>query len=153
ARTAAGFARDDAPEAKLRKLERLLAASTSECDEIALIADLLSLPSRAAELGFGPQRKREKLFEALLHQLDGVARQQPVLIVFEDAHWIDATSRELIDLILDRIKRLPVFLVVTFRSEFQHDWNGQPHVTLLTLNRLDARDGALMVERLAGNVG
>ena len=74
-------------------------------------------------------------------------------MVFEDTHWIDPTSRELLDLTLDRISRLPVLLVVTFRPEFQHAWGGQPHVTMLALNRLGGRDGAALVERLAGNAG
>ena len=74
-------------------------------------------------------------------------------MVFEDAHWIDPTSRELLDLTLDRVARLPVLLVVTFRPEFQHAWGGQPHVTMLALNRLGGRDGAALVERLAGNAG
>ena len=80
-------------------------------DEIALLSELLSLPSSAAELNLSPQRKREKLFEALLNQLEAEARQRPVLMVFEDAHWIDPTSRELLDLTVDRVRRLPVLLV------------------------------------------
>jgi len=76
-----------------------------------------------------------------------------LLIVFEDAHWIDPTSRELLDLILNRVSRLPVLLIVTFRPEFQHGWSGQPHVTVMALNRLGGREGAALVERLAGNVG
>ena len=150
---AAGFVRDDSPVAKLEKLEALVGAGARDRDEIALIADLVSLPERAAELNLSPQRKREKLFDALLRQLDSVAREQPVLLVFEDAHWADPTSRELLDLILDRIKQLPVLLVVTFRPEFEHDWSGQPHVTSLTLNRLGTREGIALVEQLAGNVG
>jgi predicted ATPase len=111
------------------------------------------LPSSAAGLNLSPQRKREKLFEALLHQLEALARTRPVLMVFEDTHWIDPTSRELLDLTFNRISRLPVLLVVTFRPEFQHAWGGQPHVTMLALNRLGGRDGAALVERLAGNAG
>jgi predicted ATPase len=117
------------------------------------LAELLCLPSSAAGLNLSPQRKRESLCEALLHQLEALARTRPVLMVFEDTHWIDPTSRELLDLTLDRISRLPVLLVVTFRPEFQHAWGGQPHVTMLALNRLGGRDGAALVERLAGNAG
>ena len=75
------------------------------------------------------------------------------MMVFEDAHWIDPTSRELLDLTLDRVRAAAVLLVVTFRPEFQHAWGGQPHVTMLALNRLGGRDGAALVERLAGNAG
>jgi predicted ATPase len=91
------------------------------------------------------------LFEALLHQLEAVAQVRPVLLVFEDAHWSDPTSREWLDLTLDRVRRMPVLLMVTFRPEFQHAWSGQPHVTTLAVNRLGGRDGAALVERLVGN--
>ena len=102
---AAGFARDDTVEAKLGKLRALLAPGTRDDDDIALLSELLSLPSSAADLNLSPQRKREKLFEALLNQLEAEARHRPVLMVFEDAHWIDPTSRELLDLTVDRVRR------------------------------------------------
>jgi class 3 adenylate cyclase len=150
---AVGFTRDETAEEKLAKLRELLAPGARGEDEIALLAELLSLPSPAADLSLSPQRKREMLFEALLHQLETLARSRPVLMVFEDAHWIDPTSRELLDLTLDWVARLPVLLVVTFRPEFKHAWSGQPHVTTLALNRLGGHDGAALVERLAGNAG
>jgi hypothetical protein len=150
---AAGFARDDTVEAKLGKLRALLVPSTRGDDDIALLSDLLSLPSSATDLNLSPQRRREKLFDAMLRQLEAESRHRAVLMVFEDAHWIDPTSRELLDLTVDRVRRLPVLLVVTFRPEFQHAWGGQPHVTMLALNRLGGRDGAALVERLAGNAG
>src|SRR6516164_6079162 len=136
---AAGFARDDTVGQKLDKLRALLGAGARSADEIELSAELLSLPNSAAGLNLSPQRKREMLFEALLHQLEALALSRPVLMVFEDAHWIDPTSRELLDLTLDRASQLPVLLVVTFRSEFQHGWSGQPHVTVIALNRLGGR--------------
>ena len=148
---AAGFARDDTVEQRLGKLRTLLEPGARGEDEIALLAELLSLPNSAANLNLSPQRKREKLFEALLHQLEALARSRPVLMVFEDAHWVDPTSRELLDLTVDRVARLPVLVVVTFRPEFQHAWSGQPHVTMLALNRLGERDGAALVNRLSGN--
>jgi class 3 adenylate cyclase len=148
---AAGFARDDTVEQKLDKLRGVLVPGARGDDEIALVAELLSLPSSATDLTLSPQRKREMLFEALLQQLATLARDRPVLMVFEDAHWIDPTSRELLDLTFDRVARMPVLVVVTFRPEFQHAWSGQPHVTMLALNRLDARDGVALVERVAGN--
>ena len=117
------------------------------------LAELLSLPNSAADLNLSPQRKREMLFEALLHQLEALARSRPVLMVVEDAHWTDPTTRELMDLTIDRIRRLPVLLIVTFRPEFQQAWGGQRHVTMLALSRLGEQDGAELVERLAGNAG
>ena len=150
---AAGFARDDAVEEKLGKLRELLAPGARGGDEIELLAELLSLPNSAAQLNLSPQRKREMLFEALLHQLEALARVRPVLMIFEDGHWVDPTSREWLDLMLERVRRLPVLLIVTFRPEFQHAWAGQPYVTMLALNRLAGRDGAILVERLAGDAG
>ena len=148
---AAGFAREDSPDEKLAKLSALLAPGPGSADELALVAELLSLPSRAAELDLSPQRKRELLFEALLRQVGALARANPVLAMFEDAHWIDPTSRELLDLMVDRVRHLPVVLVVTFRPEFEAPWGGQPHVTTLSLNRLGGRDTAALVLGLAGN--
>ena len=148
---AAGFTRDDTIEARLGKLRALLAPGTRDDDDIVLLSDLLSLPSSAAELNLSPQRKREKLFEAVLSQLEAEARHRPVLIVFEDVHWIDPTSRELLDLTVDRVRRLPGLLAITFRSEFQPPWSGRSHVTSLALNRLGERDGEALVQKLAGN--
>jgi predicted ATPase len=91
--------------------------------------------------------------EALVRQLESLARQQPVLMVVEDAHWIDPTSRELLDLRVARLRSLPVLLVVTFRPEFQPPWTGQPQVSLLALNRLDRHDRALLVAQIAGGKG
>jgi class 3 adenylate cyclase len=150
---AAGFGRHDTVEEKLGKLQGLLARGARGDDEIALLTELSSLPSPAADVNLSPKRKREMIFEAELHQLEALARHRPALMIFEDAHWIDPTTRELLDLTLDRVARLPVLLVVTFRPEFQQAWGGRPHVTMVALNRLGARDGAALVERLAGNAG
>jgi class 3 adenylate cyclase/predicted ATPase len=148
---AAGFTRDDTVEVKLGKLRTLLAPGSRDDDDIALLSDLLSLPSSAADLNLSPQRKREKLFEAFLCQLEAEARRGTVLMIFEDAHWIDPSSRELLDLTVDRVRRLPVLLVITFRPEFQPPWGGQAHVASLALNRLGERDGVELVQKLAGN--
>jgi class 3 adenylate cyclase/predicted ATPase len=149
---AAGFTRDDEPETKLDKLETLLGPA-AEIGDISLLLELLSLPGgeRFPALDLSPQRKKERTFAALLRQLEGLARLQPVLMIFEDLHWIDPTSRELLDLILVRIDRPPVLLVATFRPEFQPPWAGQSHVTVIALNRLGRGDGAVMVQQLAGN--
>jgi predicted ATPase/class 3 adenylate cyclase len=147
----AGFARDDMPAAKLEKLEALLARAAPPDEEVAFLADLLSLPAseRHPMLNLSPQRKKERTLEALIRQLEGLARRQPVVMVFEDAHWIDPTSRELLDLAVERVRTLPVLLIVTFRPEFQPPWTGQPQVTMLALNRLDRRDGTALVKHIA----
>src|SRR3954447_19208607 len=148
---AAGFGRDDTVEARLVKLRAMLAPGTWDDNDIALLSEMLSLPSSAAEPSLSPQRKREKLFEALLGQLEAEACRRPMLMVFEDAHWIDPTSRELLDLTVDRVRRLPVLLTITFRPEFQTPWGGCSHVMSLVLNRLGERDGEALVHKLAGN--
>jgi predicted ATPase len=71
-------------------------------------------------------------------------------MVFEDVHWIDPASRELLDLTVERVGSLPVLLIVTFRPEFQPSWTDQPQVTMLTLNRLDRHDRASLVAQIAG---
>ena len=149
---ASGFARDDPPASRLEKLEAVLARAAPPDEDVAFLADLLSLPAseRHPLPNLSPQRKKERTLEALIHQLEGLARQQPVVMVFEDAHWIDPTSRELLDLTVERVRSLPVLLIVTFRPEFQPPWTGQPQVTMLALNRLDRRDRTALVEQIAG---
>jgi class 3 adenylate cyclase/predicted ATPase len=146
-----GFARDDLPAARLEKLGTLLARAAPPDDDVSLLADLLSLPAseRHPLPNLSPQRKKERTLEALIRQLEGLARQQPVVMVFEDAHWSDPTSRELLDLTVERVRNLSVLLIVTFRPEFQPPWTGQPQVTLLALNRLDRRDRTALVEQIA----
>ena len=148
---AAGFTRDDAVEAKRGKLNALLAEGARDREDIELIAELLSLPNEADALNLSSQQKREKVFEALLRQLASLAGGLPVLMVFEDAQWIDPTSRELIGRTIQPVQRLPMLLVVTYRPEFQHRWTGEPHVTILELNRLGEREGAALVQNLAGH--
>ena len=130
----------------------MLARAAPPDEDVALLADLLSLPAseRHPLPNLSPQRKKERTLEALIRQLEGLARQQPVVMVFEDAHWIDPTSRELLDLTVERVRSLPVLLIVTFRPEFQPPWTGQPQVTMLALNRLDRRDRTALVEQIAG---
>jgi predicted ATPase len=149
---ASEFARDDTPVSRLEKLEALLTHAAPPDEDLALLADLMSLPDserhKLPELS--PQRKKARMLEALIHQLEGLARHQPVVVVFEDVHWIDPTSRELLDLAVERVRSLPVLLIVTFRPEFQSPWTGQPQVTMLTLNRLDRRDRTALVAQIAG---
>jgi class 3 adenylate cyclase/predicted ATPase len=149
---ASGFARDDPPGAKLEKLETLLARTAPPAEDVAFLADLLSLPAaeRHPLQNLSPQRKKERTLEALIRQLVGLACRQPVVMVFEDAHWIDPTSRELLDLIVERVASLPVLLIVTFRPEFQPPWTGQSQVTMLALNRLNRGDRTALVEQTAG---
>jgi class 3 adenylate cyclase/predicted ATPase len=149
---ASGFARDDSPAAKFEKLEAFLARAALMDEDVALLADLTSLPTseRYQLPDLSPQRKKERTLEALIRQLEGLAHLQPMEIIFEDAHWIDPTSRELLDLIVERVRTLPVLLIVTFRPDFQPPWTGQPQVSMLALNRLDQRDRTALVGQIAG---
>jgi class 3 adenylate cyclase/predicted ATPase len=149
---AAGFTRNDPPEARLEKLETVLVSANPSDEDVALLVDLLSLPASESHPlpNLSPQRKKERTLEALIRQLEGLARRQPVVMVFEDTHWIDPTSRELLDLTVERVGSLPVLLIVTFRPEFQPPWTGQPQVTMLALNRLDRRDRTVLVQQIAG---
>jgi class 3 adenylate cyclase/tetratricopeptide (TPR) repeat protein len=149
---AAGFGPDDPPFARLEKLEALLARAAPLDEDVAFLADLLSLPGsqRHPMPNLSSQRKKERTLAALIRQLEALSRRQPVLMVVEDAHWIDPTSRELLDLALDRVRRLPVLLVVTFRPEFQPPWTGQPQVSVVVLNRLDRHDRTALMGQVAG---
>jgi class 3 adenylate cyclase/predicted ATPase len=150
---AAGFERNDPAEAKLVKLETLLReAGDGPAESAPLLAALLAIPTgdRHPPLDLTPQRQRVKTLEALLAQLVGLAARGPVLVVLEDAHWSDPSTRELFDQVVERVRDLPVIIVITFRPEFQPSWLGQPHGTLLTLNRLSRRQGAALVGRVTG---
>jgi class 3 adenylate cyclase/predicted ATPase len=152
---AAGFAPDDPPERRLDRLEALLALTAPSTEELALFAELLSLPGadRYRPLDMTPQRKKEKTFEAWLRQLECFARQQPIILLFEDLHWIDASSGELLDLLIEKIEGWPVLLIATFRPDFQPRWTGQPQVTTLSLTRLNRQHSAELVARIAGPAG
>jgi len=150
---AAGFRRDDTDEEQLDKLTAMLARATDDLTEAApLIANLLSVPTgdRYPRVDLTPQKRKEKTLRALLAQLEGMAAREPVLVVFEDVHWIDPTSLELLDLIVDRVPALPMLLIITFRPEFSPRWVGRPHVTLLALNRLSPTQRAEMIAGVSG---
>jgi class 3 adenylate cyclase/predicted ATPase len=150
---AAGLARDDIPQAKLDKLDALLAQSSASAQDAALIAEMLSLPNdgRYPALDLTPQQRRQRTMEALTAQLEALTRQRPVLQIFEDAHWADPTSLEVFGRAVDRIRTLRVLLIVTFRPEFEPAWIGQPHVTALTINRLTEREVGAIIDRIVGN--
>src|SRR6516165_9660505 len=150
---AAGFKPDDTSEQRLDKLEALLAMGASQVKAAApLFAALLSIPfgERYQPLALSPTQQRRRTLAALLDQFEGLARQQPILLIFEDAQWADATSLELLDLTLERMRQLPVLALLTFRPEFEPPWVGLPNVGTLTLGRLDRSDVESMVARVAG---
>jgi tetratricopeptide (TPR) repeat protein len=150
---AAGLRREDTAEQRLAKLEAVLAQGTNDLSEaVPLLADLLSIRTgdRYPPLNLPPQKRKEKTLHAQLAQLEGLAARQPMLVVWEDVHWSDPTTRESLDLLVDRVPRLRVLMILTFRPEFTPPWIGRPHVTMLTLNRLPRRQGAEMIAYVTG---
>ena len=150
---AAGFIHDDSPEARLEKLEALLAQGTERLAEaVPLIADVLGIAAgkRYPMPGLSPQRKAQRTLGVLVEQVEGLATRQPVLALYEDVHWIDPTTLESLGLLIERVQRLPVLVLITFRPEFVPPWSGRAHVTQLSLVRLGRHQGAAIVKRLIG---
>jgi DNA-binding winged helix-turn-helix (wHTH) protein/predicted ATPase len=148
---AAGFETNDTAEAKLDKLEAVLEGSCQP-EELAILADLLAVPTgdRYPRLDMPPRRKREKTFDTLLRRIDNLAERNPILMIFEDVHWIDPTSLELLDRMVERVTQLRVLLVITSRPEIASSWTGLAHAMTLVLNRLARRDGAALVDKIDG---
>jgi predicted ATPase len=150
---AAGISPDDSAESKFTKLEALLQESAAKRETIALIADLLSIPAGASATapGLSPQALRLVTLQALREVLEGLAARSPVLFIVEDAHWVDPTTAEMLELIINRIATLPVLLVVTARPDFAPQWKSYAHCTVLTLNRLSRESARLVEEAAAGH--
>jgi len=150
---AAGLAYNDSLQTKLDKLDKLLAHTSTSKKEASLLAELLSLPNdgRYPVLQLTPEKRRQKILEALWSQVEVLARQSPLLMIFEDAHWTDPTSLEAFGRLVNLITTLPVLLITTFRPEFDPPWTGRPHVTSLTINRLAEREVSIMIDQVVGN--
>ena len=149
---AARFERKDSPTEKLSKLDALVARSTADPEHVAVLANLFALPAgdRYQLQELTPQKRKEKTLAALLAQLDGLAARQPLFVIFEDVHWIDPTSLELLVATVEHVPQLRVLLLITARSEFTPPWPSYPHMTTIPLARLGRRDGAALVERVTG---
>ena len=150
---AAGFTHDDSAQAKLDKLDVVLAQTSTSIENAALFAEMLSLPNdgRYPVLALDPQQRRQRTLEALTAQVEALSRQKPVLMILEDAHWADPTSMEAFSRAVDRTRTFGVLLIVTYRPEFEPPWTGRPNVTVLTLNRLGEREIAAMIDGVTGN--
>jgi class 3 adenylate cyclase/predicted ATPase len=150
---AAGFTHDDTPQARLNKLDALLAQTSTSAQDAALFADMLSLPNdgRYPALELTPEQRRQRTLAALTVQVEALSRQSPVLMILEDAHWADPTSLEAFGRAVDRIRTLRALLLVTFRPEFEGPWVGRPYVTALIINRLAEREASAMIEHIVGN--
>jgi predicted ATPase len=150
---AAGYVHDDTPQVKLSKLDAVLAQTSTRSEDVTLFAEMLSLPTagRYPTLDLTPAQRRQRTLEALVSQMESLARQSPVLMIFEDAHWSDPTSLESFGRVVDGITNLSVLLLITFRPEFAPAWIGQPHVTALTLSRLPKREIDALIDGVVGN--
>ena len=150
---AAGFTHNDTAQAKLDRLDTLLALSSTPRNDAALLAEMLSLSNdgRYPALELAPQQRRQKTLGALTAQMEALSRSNPILMIFEDVHWTDPTSLEVLGRTVDRLRTLGVLLIVTYRPEFEPPWIGLPYVAALTLNRLGEREIAALVDRVTGN--
>jgi class 3 adenylate cyclase len=150
---AARLTHNDTTQLKLDKLDVLLTQTSTSKQDAALFLEMLSLPNdgRYPVLDLMPQQRRQKTLEALGSQIETLSRANPVLMIFEDAHWADSTSLEAFGRAVDQVARLRVLLIVTFRPEFEPPWIGRPHVTALMLNRLAQRDIDAMIDGVIGN--
>ena len=145
---AAGFRRSDTDAQRLTKLETALGLATSDLGHVVpLLADLLSIPidDRYERLTLTPQQRKEKTFQALVAQVEGLAALRPVLLVVEDMHWADPTTLELIDLIIEQAPQLRLLVVVTFRPEFGLPWAGRANTSLISVGRLPPRQCAEII--------
>ena len=152
---AAELRREDTPEERLTKLEAALTRNTTNDTlqaDLPLLAELLLIPtgSRYAPLDLSPQKRRERTFNALITHLERLAAREPVAMLFEDVHWADPTTLDLLDLAIERVQTLPVLLIITFRPEFTPPWVGRSQVSLVTLNRLPPRQRAALIESVTG---
>ena len=150
---AAGLAHDDTLQAKLDKLDAVLAQTSTPIQDAGLFAEMLSLPNdgRYPALDITSEQRRRKTLEALASQVEALSRSTPVLMIFEDAHWTDPTSLEVVSRVVDRLRNLRVLLIVTFRPEFDPPWIGRPYVAAVTLNRLAQRDIETVIDNVVGN--
>ncbi len=150
---AARISAEDAPETQLEKLEAILAPARIG-ETAPLFASLLSIPTggRYPPLALSAAQQRRLTLAALLDQLEALARQKPILALFEDAHWADPTSLEVLDLTVERVRALPVLVVITFRPEYEAPWAGLSHATRITLDRLTAAEVESLAMRVAGGL-
>ena len=147
------FARDETADAKLDKLEALIVTQYGRpLADVRFVASILSIPceQRYGALPMTPQKHKDETLRTLVDITEAAARKQPSVVLFEDAHWADPTTLEVLDLLIDRVKTVPLLVVLTHRPEFQSRWSEQGHVGALNLSKLTRTQSAAMVSALAG---
>ena len=148
----AKFRSEDDVEQKLDKLERLLSSAIADISTVAPVAAaLLTLTGgRYPSLDMAPSRQKIETIAVMVAYLEGLAARSPVLMLMEDAHWIDSSTLEAFDVLVGRAETLPVLMVITHRPEFERRWTGHGHVSHYSLNRLRRRDVKTLVEQVTG---
>ena len=147
------FARDETTDAKLDRLEALIVTHYRRpVADVRFVAAILSIPceARYGALPITPQKHKDETLRILVDISEAAARQRPSVLLFEDAHWADPTTLEVLDLLIDRVKTIPLLVVLTHRPEFQSRWSEQGHVGALNLSKLTRTQSAAMVSTLAG---
>ena len=147
------FGRDEPAGSKLDKLEALIVTRYGRpIEDVRFIASILSIDceERYGPLAMTPQRQKEETIRALVDLTEAAARREPTLMIFEDAHWADPTTLEVLDLLVDRVKPVPLLVIITHRPEFQPKWLAHGHVSALNLSKLTRVQSNAMVSRLAG---
>jgi class 3 adenylate cyclase/DNA-binding response OmpR family regulator/predicted ATPase len=150
---AADFKRNDNPQQRLAKLTSLLERSGKlSTEEKMLIADLLSLPMEGTHAlqQLTPKERKERTLAALSARIAGLAMRQPILVLVEDAHWLDPTSAEFFRSLVELIAKFPVMMLITTRLDFVPPWPVSANMTCLTLARLGREDAGLLVQRVVG---
>jgi class 3 adenylate cyclase/predicted ATPase len=147
---AAGFTHDDLPAVRAAKLRTLLERAGATAEDVALVTALLHLPDDGLpSLVLTPQRRKERTYAALLRQIECLSAQRPLLMLFEDVHWADPSTRDILDELIQHLEKLPVLLAMTFRPEFRASWVGRAGVTLVTLDRLERGEAAMLALQVA----
>jgi class 3 adenylate cyclase len=147
------FARDETADAKLDKLEALIVTHYGRpLADVRFVASILSIPceTRYGSLSMTPQKHKDETLRALVDLTEAAGRRHPSVVLFEDAHWADPTTLEVLDLLIDRKKTVPLLVVLTHRPEFQSRWTEQGHVGALNLSKLTRAQSAAIVSALAG---
>jgi len=148
------FTRDETAEQKLEKLEALIVDRYRHSrDDARLIAAMLSIPyeARYGAVPMTPQKFKDETLRALIDVVEAAARQQPTVMLFEDAQWADPTTLEAMDLLIHRLRNIPLLVVVTHRPDFLARWSPNDYVTSLTVTKLTRPQSRAMVARLSGD--
>jgi class 3 adenylate cyclase/predicted ATPase len=150
----AGWQPEDAPAARVAKLEAMIEHYDQPLGEtLPLLASLLSLPlpeERYPPLTLTPQQQKQQTQDAIIAMTLEAAEQQPLLELWEDLHWADPSTLELLELLIEQAPTASLLMVLTARPEFVPPWPARSHITPITLNRLERQHSEALVNRLAG---